>query len=30
VFDRTINLREAPAGYRAMDERDAIKVMLQP
>jgi len=30
VFDRTISLQEAPAGYRAMDERDAIKVMLQP
>ncbi len=30
VFDRTINLREAPAGYRAMDERHAIKVMLRP
>ena len=29
VFDRTIGLRETPEGYRAMDEREAIKVMIQ-
>lgn len=30
VFDREISLEDAPAGYRAMDERTAIKVMLRP
>lgn len=30
VFDLTLPLEEAPEGYRAMDERRAIKVMLQP
>jgi len=30
VFDRTIGLDEVPAGYRAMDERKAIKVMVNP
>lgn len=30
VFDLTLPLDEAPEGYRAMDERRAIKVMLQP
>jgi threonine dehydrogenase-like Zn-dependent dehydrogenase len=28
VFDLTLPLEEAPAGYRAMDERRATKVML--
>lgn len=28
VFDRIIGLDEAPDGYRAMDEREAIKVMI--
>jgi threonine dehydrogenase-like Zn-dependent dehydrogenase len=28
VFDRTIGLDEVPAGYRAMDEREALKVMI--
>ncbi|MFO1218263.1 MAG: alcohol dehydrogenase catalytic domain-containing protein [Burkholderiaceae bacterium] len=28
VFDRVIRLDEAPEGYRAMDERRAIKVMI--
>jgi threonine dehydrogenase-like Zn-dependent dehydrogenase len=30
VFDRTISLNEVPAGYRAMNDRDAIKVMVKP
>jgi threonine dehydrogenase-like Zn-dependent dehydrogenase len=30
VFDLTLPLEEAPEAYRAMDERRAIKVMLQP
>jgi threonine dehydrogenase-like Zn-dependent dehydrogenase len=30
VFDRTIDLNEVPDGYRAMDERKAIKVMVNP
>ncbi|TGY32926.1 IMP dehydrogenase [Microbacterium laevaniformans] len=30
VFDLTLPLSEAAAGYRAMDERRAIKVLLQP
>jgi threonine dehydrogenase-like Zn-dependent dehydrogenase len=30
VFDRVINLGEVPDGYRAMDERRAIKVMVKP
>ncbi|MEP6875719.1 MAG: hypothetical protein ABI887_15270 [Burkholderiales bacterium] len=29
VFDRTIGLRYTPQGYRAMDEREAIKVMIE-
>jgi threonine dehydrogenase-like Zn-dependent dehydrogenase len=29
VFDRIIGLDEVPDGYRAMDERDAIKVMVE-
>lgn len=28
VFDRVIGLDEVPDGYRAMDEREAIKVMI--
>jgi threonine dehydrogenase-like Zn-dependent dehydrogenase len=28
VFDRTISLTDVPAGYRAMDQRDALKVMI--
>jgi threonine dehydrogenase-like Zn-dependent dehydrogenase len=28
VFDRVIGLEEVPDGYRAMDERESIKVML--
>jgi threonine dehydrogenase-like Zn-dependent dehydrogenase len=30
VFDRVIGLDEVPAGYRAMNEREAIKVMVKP
>src|SRR5438046_2156672 len=30
VFDRVIGLDEVPDGYRAMNERDAIKVMVKP
>jgi len=30
VFDLHLPLDEAPAGYRAMDEREAIKVLLRP
>ena len=30
VFDRTVGLNEVPDGYRAMDERKAIKVMIRP
>jgi threonine dehydrogenase-like Zn-dependent dehydrogenase len=30
VFDRTIGLDGVPDGYRAMNEREAIKVMVQP
>ena len=30
VFDRVITLDEAPDGYRAMNEREAIKVMVRP
>ncbi|WP_204162363.1 zinc-binding dehydrogenase [Rathayibacter sp. VKM Ac-2754] len=30
VFDRTVGIDEAPAGYAAMDAREALKVMLTP
>src|SRR5213596_694677 len=30
VFDRVVNLDEVPDGYRAMNEREAIKVMIEP
>jgi len=29
VFDRTVDLEGVPAGYRAMDERESIKVMIR-
>jgi hypothetical protein len=29
VFDRVARLDEVPDGYRAMDERDAIKVLIE-
>ena len=28
VFDRTVSLDEVPAGYAAMDAREALKVMV--
>jgi hypothetical protein len=30
VFDRVIGLDAVPDGYRAMNEREAIKVMVKP
>jgi threonine dehydrogenase-like Zn-dependent dehydrogenase len=30
VFDRTVSLEETPDGYRAMDSREALKVLIQP
>ena len=30
VFDRTVTLDGVPDGYRAMNEREALKVMVQP
>ena len=30
VFDRIIGLEEVPDGYRAMNDREAIKVMVKP
>jgi threonine dehydrogenase-like Zn-dependent dehydrogenase len=30
VFDRLIGLDEVPAGYRAMNERAALKIMVRP
>jgi threonine dehydrogenase-like Zn-dependent dehydrogenase len=30
VFDRTVGLDEVPDGYRAMNEREVIKVMVKP
>jgi threonine dehydrogenase-like Zn-dependent dehydrogenase len=30
VFDRMVSLDEVPAGYRAMNEREAIKLMIEP
>jgi threonine dehydrogenase-like Zn-dependent dehydrogenase len=30
VFDRTISLDDVPSGYRAMNEREAIKVTVKP
>jgi threonine dehydrogenase-like Zn-dependent dehydrogenase len=30
VFDLALPLSESPEGYRAMDERRAIKVLLRP
>ncbi len=30
VLDRTVDLDGVPDGYRAMDERDSIKVMVKP
>ena len=30
VFDRTVGLDDVPDGYRAMAERESIKVMVKP
>jgi hypothetical protein len=30
VFDRTVDLDGVPDGYRAMNEREALKVMVRP
>jgi threonine dehydrogenase-like Zn-dependent dehydrogenase len=30
VFDRTVSLDEVPDGYRAMADRKALKVLVQP
>jgi threonine dehydrogenase-like Zn-dependent dehydrogenase len=30
VFDRVIGLNDVPDGYRAMDKRESIKVMIKP
>src|SRR5437773_452243 len=30
VFDRVVGLEEVPEGYRAMNEREALKVMVKP
>ncbi|MFC5823514.1 zinc-dependent alcohol dehydrogenase family protein [Nonomuraea insulae] len=30
VFDRTVGLDEVPDGYRAMNDRTALKVLIQP
>jgi hypothetical protein len=30
VFDRTIRLEEVPDGYRAMADREALKVLIRP
>jgi threonine dehydrogenase-like Zn-dependent dehydrogenase len=30
VFDRTIGLEEVPDGYRAMANREALKVLIRP
>ena len=30
VFDRVVGLEGVPDGYRAMNEREALKVMVEP
>jgi threonine dehydrogenase-like Zn-dependent dehydrogenase len=30
VFDRTVSLDDTPEGYRAMDQREALKVLVRP
>jgi len=30
VFDRTVDLDGVPDGYRAMNERESIKVLVKP
>ena len=30
VFDRTVGLDGVPDGYRAMEDREALKVLVRP
>ena len=30
VFDRIVSLEQTPKGYTAMDDREALKVMVRP
>jgi threonine dehydrogenase-like Zn-dependent dehydrogenase len=30
VFDRTVGLEDVPDGYRAMADREALKVLIRP
>jgi hypothetical protein len=30
VFDRTLSLDEIPDGYRAMANREALKILIRP
>ena len=30
VFDRTVDIEGVPAGYRAMGDRESIKVLVKP
>lgn len=30
VFDSEVSLEQVPEGYRAMDQRESIKVMVKP
>lgn len=30
IFDRVVGLKDVPDGYRAMDGRESIKVMVRP
>jgi alcohol dehydrogenase len=30
VFTKTVDLEGVPEGYRAMDEREAVKVLVKP
>ena len=30
VFDRTVDLDGVPEGYRAMNDRESIKVLIEP
>jgi hypothetical protein len=30
VFDRSTNLDGVPVGYRAMNDRESIKVLIEP
>ncbi|WP_275899160.1 hypothetical protein [Pyxidicoccus caerfyrddinensis] len=30
VFDRTASLDEVPQGYRAMNDREVLKVLIRP